>query len=209
MTTRDDDILETLAWRVRLILAVQAAQIWWSSNAQGLKYAVRRLRQLATAGWLSEYDVLAQPLLELSAPVVRWCPGNPPPPFLAVSRRLRKRWRLPARQVQAFVANKPTRRAFGLPDRRPIRAHHQVTHDLHVTQVYAWLRRSSPELATQWVGEDALTPAGPFHVVPDAMLVNVKTRAFRAIEFGGRYSADRIARFHDDCVGRHLPYEIW
>jgi hypothetical protein len=29
------------------------------------------------------------------------------------------------------------------------------------------------------------------------------------IEFGGDYDRDRIQSFHDDCVSRILPYQMW
>jgi len=209
MTARDDDILHTLARCARLITAVQAARLWWPEHPLATKWALRRLRQIVDAGWLVECRVLAQPLLELSSAIAIWHPGESPPSAPLIARQLRTRWRQPARQVNVFVAATSTLRAFGLTRGRPIKAHHQVTHDLHVAQVYVRWRELNPELALQWVGEDSLAPTGPFHVVPDAMLVAADGRPLRAIEFGGRYPAHRLIRFHQDCEARNLPYEIW
>jgi hypothetical protein len=45
--------------------------------------------------------------------------------------------------------------------------------------------------------------------VPDAVLVDSNEQPVVLIEFGGDYSADRVASFHDSAVLSGLPYQIW
>jgi hypothetical protein len=206
-TTRDNSILKTLATKVRFLCLEQAATWWDGRSAQAL--ARRRLRQLANAGFVESSRVRAEPLLELAGPIVTWAPGEPDPPFQAVSNTLRERWpNIQPRQFTIYRATRTTNNRFGGPDFfKPIGAD-QVTHDMQVASVYLRLLETSPAAADAWLGEDVLGPAGYKLKDPDAVL-RYDDGAELAIEFGGRYDAQRIRDLHLDCVHQERPYELW
>jgi hypothetical protein len=80
----------------------------------------------------------------------------------------------------------------------------EVSHDLHVTAIYLKLAREAPDLARKWIHEDALRAtreAG--QLIPDAMIGDT------AIEFGGRYRADKLRAIHRGHAIAGRPYEIW
>jgi len=209
ITPRDAFILEALALRVRLIAADQVARAGWPDQVNALRNARSRLRQLASQGAVCQFRVLAQPLLELVSPLYQWQPGQESPDYLRIERVLRNRWREPARHTRVFVASPRTLLQFGMRSRPALKNDCQVTHDLHVTQVYLHFCRERPELANRWIGEDELAPSRRHQVLPDAMLIDSSGQPQCAIEFGGRYPAARLERFHMDCAERGLPYELW
>ncbi|MBX3412408.1 MAG: hypothetical protein KF708_06955 [Pirellulales bacterium] len=209
ITQRDGEILEVLARRVRLMSACQAASVWWPDQAAGSVNAFRRLRRLVSQHALLEFHVLAQPLLPLHGPLYQWRPEQPPPDFLAIERLLRVRWHAAATRMTVFVASPATLLSTGVQHRPPIKNHCQVTHDLHVTQVYLRYRLDHPELASGWLGEDELAPSRRDQILPDAVIADGKGDPCWAVEFGGKYRAERLERFHVDCEARRLPYELW
>ena len=45
--------------------------------------------------------------------------------------------------------------------------------------------------------------------LPDAFIVDSTQQVTGVIEFGGSYDAQRVTEFHEDCVSRSLPYQLW
>ena len=208
VTDRDLMVLQTLGNPVRCMVHPQIAAAWWPPTLAGYKNAAKRLFHLVRADLLRMQQVLAHPLLPLECPAVTWRPGEPAPAFPALAWRLQNRWTAhPLRRRVYFCA---PRAIALLGSRAPGKLKNlcQLTHDLHVAQVYLAYRRWWPELATHWVGEDAYT-ANPYgEKIPDALLIK-NGIPYRAVEFGGRYPASRLIAFHNDCVCLSLPYEIW
>lgn len=210
LTNRDEDLLQSLAERFRLVTPELVSRLWTTSPS----YACRRLGRLVDASLLTRASVITHPLLELVSPVVTWNPGQAAPDFSAVSYRLKSRWTSSVRPTTVYFA---TRRlvqllggAGGTLD-YPL----QVTHDLHVAALYIRLRAQSPERAHMWQGEDRLRQGRKKGrgKVCDAALVEVRPSGrecmVQAIEFGGSYAAERIRAFHRVMENRRLPYELW
>jgi hypothetical protein len=209
ITSRDEQILLALTKKCRVMTSEQAARSWWGGQVDSQANATRRLRKLVRMGWLLEFMLFSRPLLALREPLVSWNLNNDAPSFNALAWKALSRWREPACRLPVFAASPRSLRHFGIPRRRAIKSPFQVTHDLHVTQVFLVYRQRWPDLASLWVGEDDGSSDDRSGIVPDARLLAPSGQAIRAIEFGGRYRADRLQAFHDGCVQRNLPYEVW
>ena len=167
------------------------------------------MNQLRDAGYVQVSHVLAEPALDLLAPIVTWAPGQPDPDCLTVSHTLCSRWPdCPGRSTTVYRATQMTNNRLGGPARIKPLSDDEVTHDLHVSAVFLRFLRADPELAGQWLGEDVLGKAGFRLKDPDAV-VRHPDGSELVIEFGGRYGADRIRDFHDDCVKRGRAYQLW
>ncbi len=203
---RDLVLLEALALRVRLVGQRQIAETLWSSH---LANARRRLSCLTQDGLLERQIIPARPLPDLTEPVVRWQPGQPPPHFDAVAFQLQSRWRYRAlRPTVVYFPTPQTIAYFGGPDRPPPKVT-QITHDLGVTAMWLRFHLHSPELAAHWMGEDVLAESRVGQKVPDAALLNSHGEPEMLVEFGGAYGASRVSDFHADAAARDLPYQIW
>ncbi len=76
--------------------------------------------------------------------------------------------------------------------------------------MYLQFRRSRPQDAERWIGEDLLAPWRRGEKLPDAVLAAAPdARPELVLEFGGAYDARRIEMFHEDCASQMLPYELW
>lgn len=85
----------------------------------------------------------------------------------------------------------------------------QATHDLGVSAVWLHLAVHTPHRAMAWVGEDLLAHTRSGQKCPDAFIIDETNAVQNVIEFGGDYDRERIQSFHDDCVERVLPYQMW
>lgn len=210
LVERDDDILRTLALRLRLLALDQVARTWWRPGERGLVNARRRLAMLAEAGLLRKLRLQVRPLPALDAPAVVWRPSDPEPDFDAIAWRLQSRWREPPRTTTVYIATRRGANQYGGRQRGELRREFQATHDLGVAAVYLRLRASSQTEAKDWIGEDLLAPHRRGAKLPDAVLAERPEAAPRMVlEFGGAYDAGRVRRFHEGCVLEQWPYQLW
>lgn len=212
LTARDEDILATLASKVRLISDQQVTRTWWCDppSPAALKTAARRLARLVQAGHLVRLRRASRPELRLTAPLATWRPGGEPPAFATIATLGRERFQEPVRSTVFYIASDATaRRIGGATVRRPRLG--ETTHDLHVTTVYLHFRSNHPGLAARWRAE-WLTPPGrrrgrSHPKTPDAVIE--RERRSTAIEFVGHYTPEKLAGFHRHCAERRLAYELW
>lgn len=205
LTSRDREILSVLTTRVRVRSTAQVGRTWWANASQPEAGARRRLRALAEAGLVTVDQVLAHREIALAGPVALWHRGLPEPDFPALSARLARRWAEPERATPCVVATEQAAAQFGGTGGRPPRDS-EATHDIHLAAVYLRMRQELPTRAASWTPEAALKK-GQGIKVPDAIVRDGKYRT--AIEFGGSYSAEKLAAFHRYCQGRALAYELW
>lgn len=210
-TGRDDELLDALACRVRLLSLQQIAAGWWSDADDPALFAARRLALLARHGWLARSEVHAGPMLPLHAPLVCWAPGAAPPDARAVAAELAQRWRTDQAPpvITVFTATRQTNQEFGGPARPKRLDPIHATHDLNVAALYLRFRGTRPEDAAVWIGEDIRPKAGYRLKDPDALLEFPDGRPATVIELGGRYKAEDIEAFHSDCERRRRSYELW
>jgi hypothetical protein len=73
-----------------------------------------------------------------------------------------------------------------------------------VTALFLKFVREAPERARYWIHEDANRETRVRgELVPDAIV------GLTAIEFGGRYRADKLRAIHRGHAMAERPYEIW
>lgn len=210
LVTRDDDILRTLALRLRLLSLDQVAAGWWEPGERGLVNARRRLAMLVAVGLLRKLRVQVRPLPALDGPALVWRPSDPEPDFGAVAWCLQSRWQEPPRSTTVYIATRRGANQYGGRQRGELRREFQATHDLGVSAIYLRLRAISGREANDWIGEDVLAPHRRGEKLPDAVLAEEPEAPPRMVlEFGGAYDAGRVRRFHESCVDERWPYQLW
>ena len=205
LASRDEEILHTLARKVRLFTLEQLVGHWWTPSPSGTANARKRLRQMLDAGLLQRHRVNARPLPKLSEPVVTWSVDEPIPDFGAATWELQNRWEKPPVATTVYLATRRTANLYGGKNRGRLKHAHQATHDLGVSAVYLSLLKKDPPAAADWVGEDLVPPEQFGGKVPDAVLGDGLEAIRLVIEFGGAYDAVRVKEFHDSCAGRAYP----
>lgn len=209
LTTRDEEILDTLTLRVRYLSLAQLARTWWAETTDPLANATLRVRHLEQAGFLIRFTAMARPEFPLTRPVITWQPHDPAPDLGAASYQLQSRWKESARATPAVIATASAgHRMGGWGGRFPRQS--EQSHDLMMGALYLQYRQLlSPAIITaQWISEEGLRQqkqAG--EKLPDAILRT--PLGDRVIEFGGAYSREKLRLFHDYCREKALPYELW
>jgi hypothetical protein len=207
LSTREREILLALAQKVRLFSQRMLADHWFHCDLANTRRGMKRLVQ---AGYCEHHTVIARSLPELHAPLITWKPGDEMPPCGEVAYRCVERWRQhAARPTGVWIATEQTARLFGGVRRGTLHQPVQATHDLGVASVWLRFRAVQPQWATAWRSEDLLAHTRRGEKLPDAFLVNGSNSVVAVIEFGGGYSAERVAAFHEDCAARQLPYQLW
>ena len=84
----------------------------------------------------------------------------------------------------------------------------QMTHDLHVSEVYLHYRVNGLS-SRHWTSEDRLPRDWPLRERPDATLMDEEGHPYRAVEYGGNYPPTRLAELHEGLSSIELAYEIW
>lgn len=205
---RDKQILEALAYKVRLLSIEQIATTWWP-DSKGYK-AKEKLLQLRKRGFLVRSSVPAKPLLPLNGPVFTWTPGQAAPAAARLSQHFRHRWakhhRNAAVITPVYVASRFTAFLFGgVGGRLNVQT---ATHDLHVASIYLHFLTTDPDAAHAWVGEDAKGKAGRKIKDPDAFIEQDRQEPL-VVEFAGAYSNSQVESFHKHCVKHGLSYQLW
>lgn len=208
LTRRDEDLLDVLTKRVRVLGLQQVAAMWWQGQERSLESASRRVAALETVGFLRTITGFAHPELSLVGPLLRWHPGEPAPDLGSIAYRLQARWTEPLRLTRGVIATKlAAAQQGGIGGRAPRLS--ELTHDLHLAAVFIRLRREDPQLAMTWQSEAGqyAEGGGRDERLPDAMIGVGRERM--AIEFGGAYAKRKLEEFHDHCAERAQPYEVW
>lgn len=207
---RDIEILDTLAFKVRLMTVTQVANAWWPASSKDK--AKQKIKELERAGFISRKAVRAKPMLALKTPVYSWSPGqNDPEDVATISSKLRTRWKPGGLQTAPIVqsviyASRFTANLMG--GAGGILHSDTATHDLHLAAVYLLFRKNDPESAAAWVGEDVKGKAGHKMKDPDAFIETADGQV-TVIEFGGAYDHKKVLDFHMHCKKHNLSYQLW
>ena len=206
-TDRDREILSSLCVAVRLFSQSQIATHWFENDKANTR---RRMRILIAQQFVTRIEVRAKVLPELTRPAACWRVGEPTPSFSTVACQLKARWRHQVvRTLTAYVATEDAARLFGGKGVGELRKPTQAGHDLGLSQVWLRFASTNPAWARAWRGEDVMAHTRRGEKLPDAFIVNANNQVACLIEFGGAYDQDRLIAFHNDCVERQLPYQIW
>jgi hypothetical protein len=210
LADRDLDILRTLSLHVRLLSLKQVATYWWSDSPSAIPAARRRLGLLVKSGHLERLRFPIHPIPALHAPVFTWRPQLPPPDYGAVSWTLQSRWTEQPSPTTTFIATTQAANLFGGRSRGRLKRSFQASHDLGLAAVYLHFRKTRPEEAALWIGEDILARFRKRQKIPDAVIAAApENKPQLVIEFGGAYDAERVRSFHIDSKIRKLAYELW
>lgn len=199
------ELLVVLTKKVRVLSLEQVAKLWCRGDGQ---VARRRVKRLEECGLLSSRTLLAHPELELAGPLVCWRPGEPSVDPGSLAHTLESRWHMPLRATQCVIATSAAGRLIGGHGGRAPRTT-EASHDLNMSAVYCCLHASDPCAASAWVSEAHLQSLGLREdgVLPDGAIWCGHSLMF--VEFGGRYSRDRLATFVAYCESRGTGFEIW
>lgn len=209
MTPREKEITAVLCNSIRVMSIFQIAQTWWSLTPWGISRTKSVIKKMSDEGWLKLQQAVSRPVTALERPLVVWSPGATQANFTRLSRRLHTRASEPAEIISVVFATEKANRIFGVGKLATVKLT-QMTHDLHVTEIYLNYRRRG--LAERWIGEDRFPGWWPIDVRPDAALQNRLGGLTRAIEYGGDYSSERLHELHTALSGFGgvgLSYEIW
>ena len=207
MTPYEEQILRALANDVRVLSLAQVARTWWTNTRWGHSRAKAAMAELERNGWLQIHRSLARPVTELQQPLMSWATGEDEPDFWHLSRVLHKRAMQDASMTSFVFASPRSIVLFG-QGRAPSVKLTQMTHDLHVSEVY--LRYRTDGLSSRhWLSEDRLPREWPLRERPDAVLSDDEGRVHRAVEYGGNYPPKRLAALHAALSSIELAYEIW
>ncbi len=206
MKFREEEIIRTVANAVRVMSLRQVAREWWTDTRWGRSRAKRTLNELAVEDLLHVQRVLSRPIEQLESPIFEWNVGDEIPGFAQLSAQLHRRAMKSAAMVTIVFATRRAVTLFG-GSRVPNIKLTQITHDLHVSEVFLHYRRGGR--TRQWVSEDQLPSAWPIRERPDAVLCDDDGQIVRALEYGGDYPAERLANLHDGLSWAGLSYELW
>lgn len=198
-------VLDLLTRRVRVIEESQLVRAWQLGSL-----SLRRALKALEARHLISLGKAATRLPIAARTIAMWEPGDLPPDFVRMAWMLERRYyESPVKPRWIAWARKRAARltgGIGGSIRQPL----QLSHDLGVASMF--LNRVA-STSQNWVSEDLFRRefrrTSFLQKVPDAVLVNEDAKIVLAIEYGGKYSSERLSQFHADCQRARIPYEIW
>ncbi|HQX48439.1 MAG TPA: hypothetical protein PLY87_00080 [Planctomycetaceae bacterium] len=206
-THRELDIVDAHTRRVRMMTLSQIGQVWWPEL--GSQNALRNeLKRLCEGGLLKRTIINAHPRLTIQSPVSVWQPSQTEPDIQRVAERVRSRWRYGGEPTEVYWASTKAANLFGSGAGQLPNVLHR-DHDLLLSEVYVFYRLRRPDVVHRWASEDVFPKAGFRIKNPDAFLFDDSGHPMRVVESAGRYGIRQIESFHQHCVERDLPYELW
>lgn len=162
-------------------------------------------------GSLVASTTLSLTTVDVIDPLVIFQPGDAVPDMGLVARSLHHRWlTIPTTRQTIYFATAKAAKVYGGIGGR-VRQPLQVSHDLLAASVFFHRLETHPDDAHLWRSEMLIRsycPTTPF--LPDAVVLDRHRQApALAIEIGGKYSRQKLERFHRQCFKLRLPYEIW
>jgi hypothetical protein len=142
---------------------------------------------------------MAHPRISLDGPLYRYR-GNetPEPDFGRLAWKAARRFKVPVVRTLVAKATTEAMLAFGRESSRRRERSSEVSHDIHVSEIFLHVR--SQGRADLWIGEDEIYGS----VRPDAIVDGV------ALEFIGQYSKAKLIGLHRQYVVRGInAFEFW
>ena len=175
-----------------------------SNPARAARLAIYRLRKRQL---LETSTTMTHSVLRFGDALVDWSPGDGVPDFNRTAWQLQSRWNRPPVKTQLVWASSLANRMFGgVCGGRPPRAK-EISHDIHVAQLFFHLQRGALELSEHWMHEDQLRREGWRSSIPDAV-IRLPYGKEILIEFGGSYDARKLRIIHENYSTRGR-YQIW
>ncbi len=192
---RDRLVTDALHQWIRIILLTQVAELWSADISNTRK----RMTRLARAGWVNQICVHGEPPPDVSRPLYKSGDNFDPE---EISHAARKRYHVgpSARRMVAYEARSGT-----LSRVKP----HQISHDAGLTAVWVLhVAKLSRWPIADWVPEDHFPPRAHGCKVEDALLCTGGdvNQPYLAIDYAGKYSAERLIALAHDISKRDLPF---
>lgn len=200
-------ILSALAGKVRVLSRDQIVRAW-TSKPSDFDHIMHSLARLIANKLVTMHVWTVVVPNTNREPIFTWKPKAPDPDSWQISLNAKQRWNQKSNRVFVYQATAAAGRIFGARTGGLIREIEQQ-HDLLLGEVYIDYVRYLPELAEHWIGEDLMPIAAKGVKNPDAFLLDQDLQPRRVIESAGAYSQRQIRTFHQYCVRRSLPYELW
>lgn len=202
--TAEEAVLLLLTRRVRLIASGQVARLLGCRDAA----ATALLKRLTAKGYLARRTVVIHPPLRFESPLFVW--QGPDDAALFHPHRLAwqaaSRWDEPRRRTLVAAATPKAAKQFGGPLGERIPRLREIEHDCAgMTELWLHFAETAPERARTWQPEEELLAAGHRAPIPDAIVGSGQTTT--AIEFAGRYRAEKITTLHAALAAQR--YELW
>src|SRR5690606_26552260 len=150
---------------VRYLSADQLTRGWWKPSHSGTVGMRRTVRSLLGRGLLKAQRLPVEPEIELRHPIHAWQPDDPDPEPGPLARQLQGRCTQHATSTAIYFASWTAARLFGGYG-GGIKNSLQVTHDIHLSQLFLKLRAEDPAAAERWETED-MREHVPKEKVPD------------------------------------------
>ena len=202
----EEQILETLLWKVRVIAFTQLKR-FLGCDLESV------LRSLKRKGYIEQITLRTQ-LLDLACPLYSWNPAEheSSPDFWKISWQAESRFkRVPTFDEQLFLATDLACRHFGGVGGK-LRQPFQLLHDLGTASMFVAKSSSHFEQANRWKSEDVIRRYFrhlKIRKIPDAAGISNESVS-RVFEFAGRdYSGNYIKTFHEFWKRKNISYEIW
>jgi hypothetical protein len=192
------EIVEVLATKVRLLTDEQVGEAWFGERARPRASARRALKRLESKGLVKTAWAMAHPRISLDGPLYSYRGSETPEPdFGRLAWKAAHRFKEPV--VRAFVAKatKNTMRAFGRESCHRSERTSEITHDIHVSELFLKFRNEGS--AGLWQGEDELTGM----VRPDAAVGTV------ALDFIGSYSKAKLIALYGSYLSNGIQDFDW
>lgn len=169
------------------------------------------LTALVAGDYLRRMRVIARLLPALTAPLLRWGPGEPQPDFATVAWQLEKRWDIPPSVVPVYRAGPAARHLFGSGTHGNGINLAAISHDLACTELLLTFATHEPVRVRHWVGEDLRKLALEHgEKLPDVILYDDALAPYLVCEVAGTYPKSRLEAFHAYVAeSLRLPYELW
>lgn len=213
LTKRDNEILDLLVHRTRLLSVRQVADHFFPGQRFSIRNAQSRLKELANGGYVTLQETLARTPCEIVAPVLTFTPGDSTPDFGPLAWQFQQRW-IKAEIVPievAYATKKTKRERDGSVGGRLPRAS-ELSHDVILAEVCLLYLSKHPHLAANWVPEDQLREElrgeATRGAIPDAIIRSRPDAPPElSIEVAGAYRREKLSLWHQSNSQR--PYEIW
>ncbi|MEM8734267.1 MAG: hypothetical protein AAGG44_08595 [Planctomycetota bacterium] len=203
----DKELVDILSSKVRCLSLQQIADTFFRGHCSNARRRIRALKQMRL---FVEHSIVTRVLRGIDGPLFRYREGDLEPNADQLSRYLKTRWkRLRTSTTSIFTLHPHAARTTGCSLKGRLPHPLQAGHELALSSVYLLLRKTAPQLAENWRGEDAFLGANPRGQKPDAVITSPVGGVITAIELGGFYSAKRLRQFHRHCCKQKVNYEIW
>lgn len=209
---RTQTLMRVLTRQVRAVSLDQATRILRSLDAESTSVG-SLLGRLHDEGVIETTSVaVAYPRVQNR--ILMWRPHHSTPKHEHTRWLLERRWAdVIPEAVPLYWATKKAERFYG--GVAGLLSHAgQLEHDLGTAEVLTVAYEENRHWMNDWIGEDLLRWEYPelarrLRVRPDAVTLDKHGDIFKAIEFGGQYSVDRLRRLHESFERQRIRYEIW